>query len=126
MAEHYSKQSNHPELDFNEASVKSQTLSNKAIFRHLIGEEIRNGRLSAHRRKRIVQYASHLGISAVEMGQMIEQCSQGFYLDAVQQNTQTDIRLVEESDDRRSTAIISCLAGVGFIVIAMLYIAYAG
>ena len=98
-------------------------LSNKAIFRRLIGEEIRNGRLSTHRRKRIVQYAAHLGLSAVEMGEMIEQCSQDCFGESHQQNLQPELPMMETSEKPSHTAIAMCLAGLICILAGMAYIA---
>ncbi len=46
----------------------------QAIFRELIVQEIRNGRLSTARRRRIVQYSAQLGLSAVQTGRMIDEC----------------------------------------------------
>lgn len=44
------------------------------VFVEMIRAEIRNGRLSAWRRRRIVQFAAQLNLSAVEAGRLIEQC----------------------------------------------------
>ncbi len=41
------------------------------IFREMVREEVRSGRLTRTRRRRIVQYASHLRLSAVEVGRLI-------------------------------------------------------
>ena len=49
-------------------------LDTKDIFRQLIEDEIRHGRLTRSRRKRIVRYAAQLRLSAVEAGRLIEQC----------------------------------------------------
>ncbi len=46
------------------------------IFRQLIVDEIRNGRLTRSRRKRIVRYAARLRLNAVQAGRLIEQCRQ--------------------------------------------------
>ncbi len=44
------------------------------IFRELIADEVRTGRLTRARRRRIIQYAAHLGLSAVQVGRLIEEC----------------------------------------------------
>ena len=44
------------------------------IFRELIAQEVRSGRLTPSRRRRIVRYASHLHLSAVETGRLIAEC----------------------------------------------------
>lgn len=124
MAESYSNQSNQPTSECSEHHDSSQTLNNKAIFRRLISQEIRNGRLSTYRRRRIVQYAAHLGISAVDMGKMIEHCSQKCFEESMQKNAQPDIRLVKTSAGRSYSAIITCLVGLSFILSVMAYIAF--
>ena len=50
------------------------SLNTHDIFRELIATELRDGRLTASRRRRIVRYAAHLGLSAVETGQLIARC----------------------------------------------------
>jgi|GEM_PF-3334066 len=44
------------------------------VYYELIASELRNGRLTRARRKRIIQYAAHLGLNAVEAGRMITAC----------------------------------------------------
>ena len=50
------------------------TIDIEDIFRNLIEDELRHGRLTRARRKRIVQYAAQLRMSAVQVGQLIEAC----------------------------------------------------
>jgi hypothetical protein len=52
----------------------SRQISNEEVFRRLIADEIRCGRLTPARRRRIVRYAAHLNMSAVDVGLMIAQC----------------------------------------------------
>lgn len=49
-------------------------IDNDQIFRRLILDEVRAGRLTAARRRRIVRYAAGLRISAVEVGRMVAEC----------------------------------------------------
>ncbi len=49
-------------------------IDTKDIFRELIAQEVRSGRLTPSRRRRIVRYASHLQLSAVETGRLIAEC----------------------------------------------------
>lgn len=44
------------------------------IFRALIAEELRNGRLNPAQRRRIVRYAARMGLSAVEAGKLLSAC----------------------------------------------------
>ena len=55
------------------ARTSVPSLDTRAIFQQLIEEEIRNGRLTRSRRRRIIRYAAQLQLSAVEAGRLIEQ-----------------------------------------------------
>ena len=50
------------------------TIESGEIFRQLIKDELRNGRLTPARRRRIIRYAAKLRMSAVEAGQLITRC----------------------------------------------------
>lgn len=50
------------------------TIDVEDIFRKLIEDELRNGRLTRARRKRIIRYAAQLRLSAVQVGRLIEAC----------------------------------------------------
>ena len=52
----------------------TRRIDTKEIFRELIAQEVRSGRLSPSRRRRIVRYAAQLRLSAVETGRMIAEC----------------------------------------------------
>ena len=59
----------HPELP-----PFTPSIDTRDVFRALIEDELRGGRLTRARRKRIVQYATQLHMSAVEAGELIEAC----------------------------------------------------
>ncbi len=44
------------------------------IFRDMISQELRDGRLTPAHRRRIVDYAARMGFSAVQAGRLIESC----------------------------------------------------
>ena len=46
------------------------------LFRQLIADELRAGRLTPWRRRRIVRYAAQLGLNAVQAGRLVEECRQ--------------------------------------------------
>lgn len=46
----------------------------QTIFRQLIADEIRNGRLGPSQRRRIVRYAAQLGLTAVQAGRLVSEC----------------------------------------------------
>jgi len=56
--------------------VHSTRIDTDEIFRELIAEEIRRGRLSVQQRKRIVRYAAQMGLSAVDAGKLVASCQQ--------------------------------------------------
>jgi len=53
---------------------QTRRIGTKEIFRELIAEEVRSGRLTPSRRRRIVRYAAQLHLSAVETGRLIAEC----------------------------------------------------
>lgn len=57
-----------------ESRLPARHISRREIFREMIAQEVRRGRLDRARRGRIVRYASQLGLTAVEAGEMIEAC----------------------------------------------------
>ncbi len=44
------------------------------VYYEMIAGELRHGRMSRARRRRIVRYAAQLGLSAVEAGRLITEC----------------------------------------------------
>ncbi|MEE9295470.1 MAG: hypothetical protein V3W34_10985 [Phycisphaerae bacterium] len=43
------------------------------VFREMVGYQLRQGRLSRGRRRRIVQYAACLGINAIQAGRLVQE-----------------------------------------------------
>lgn len=50
------------------------SIDTKEIFRQLIADEIRAGRMTPRRRRRIVRYAASMGLSAVQAGELLAAC----------------------------------------------------
>lgn len=65
---------NRKSTGFQNIAFPRKTLDQREIFCELIAAEVRCGRLTPMRRARIVRFASQLGLSATEAGQMIAQC----------------------------------------------------
>ena len=80
--------------------ISANAISQEEIFRQLIADEVRAGRLTPARRRRIVRYAAQLRLSAVDVGLMIAQCRE----EALQSQDQTErlhaLRLVEPPTPR--------------------------
>ena len=53
---------------------ETRRIGTKEIFRELIAQEVRSGRLTPSRRRRLVRYAEQLRLSAVETGRLIAEC----------------------------------------------------
>lgn len=98
MANHSTNNSSNEFLNFSRQSASNPVLDHKAIYRRLILDEIRNGRLSAYRRKRIVRYAAQLDLSAVEVGQMITQCK----IEARDERMSSSLKLMMDDTDKNS------------------------
>jgi hypothetical protein len=49
-------------------------LTTESIFREMIAQELRAGRLTRAGRRRIVQYAAQLGLSAIDAGRLLAEC----------------------------------------------------
>jgi hypothetical protein len=92
------------------------TIAIDDIFRELIRSEIRNGRLSTWRRRRIVQYAAQLNLSAVEAGRMIEECRAEFFGDQ-DWNIDGLRMLASERSTSRHTMRHSVLIVLGLLLI---------
>lgn len=52
----------------------TQRIDTKEIFRAMIAQEVRSGRLTPSRRRRMVRYAAQFHLSAVETGRLIAEC----------------------------------------------------
>lgn len=64
------------------------------VFRSLIEEELRTGRLSASRRRRIVRYAAAMGLDAAAAGELITQCRDEALKDSDPRVRQHAMRLI--------------------------------
>lgn len=64
----------HPDDERDDRPMFVPSIDTVEVFRKLILDELRSGRLTPSRRRRIVQYAAHLGLSAVQAGRLVEVC----------------------------------------------------
>ena len=70
------------------------------VFHQMIADELRNGRLTRDRRKRIIRYAAQLGLSAVEAGRLITTCREQILETAVPIERRHALKLVEPEPER--------------------------
>jgi len=92
------------------------------VFHQLIADELRNGRLTQERRKRIIRYAAQLGLSAVEAGRLITTCREQVLerADAVEQRHA--LKLVEPEPERIPIAFkMALVVGLAIVVDLLLF-----
>lgn len=81
--------------------------SNELILRTMIANEIRTGRLTPARRRRVVKYAMGLGLTAVEAGCLIAECRDEALASEHPVERETALRLIPKpSPDRRPVAAL--------------------
>ena len=70
-------------------------IDSEEIFRRLIADELRSGRLTRAQRRRIVLYGASMGLSAVQIGRLVSTCRE----EALESDNPTEryhaLRLVE-------------------------------
>ncbi len=98
------------------------TLGTQSIFHQLIVNEIRSGRLTPARRRRIIAYAARLGLTAIEVGEMIAACREQVLVggDPVEQTHA--LRVVLPERRRVPTGIRMALIAVIAIVAELLFL----
>ena len=72
----------------------------REIFHQMIADELRNGRLTKDRRKRVIRYAAQLGLSAVEAGRLITTCREQVLKSADPVERGYALKLVEPAPER--------------------------
>ena len=70
------------------------------IFHQMIADELRNGRLTREKRKRIIRYAAQLGLNAVEAGRLITTCREQILERADSVERRHTLKLVEPEPER--------------------------
>lgn len=92
------------------------------VFRRLIANELRSGRLTRAQRRRIVRYGAGMGLSAVQMGRLVAMCRE----EALQSHNQAErchaLRLIEPPPPLISTRIKISLVVAAAVVLDVLLI----
>ena len=92
-------------------------LHTRDIFRQLIADEIRTGRLTPARRRRVVQYAASMGLSAVEAGQLISACRKELLTSEDPAERHRALELVEPPPERWPIALkLSIVVGLAILL----------
>jgi hypothetical protein len=93
------------------------------VYHEMIASEVRNGRLTRARRRRIVRYAAQLGLSAVEAGRLVTKCREQALESDDPAERQHALHLVEPEPARMPIAfklaiVVAMAVLVDFLVIA--------
>jgi hypothetical protein len=91
-------------------------ISEEEIFAALIRAEVREGSLTPARRRRLVRYAAHLRISAVDVGEMITQCRAGLEAGTPRPTPRPPLKLVPPPETRGSGVRISGLVAAALAI----------
>ena len=86
-------------------SVAPDPLDTRAIFEKLIENEVRSGRLSPWRRRRIIKYAAQLRLSAIEAGKMIDECRRRMEADRAT-DPRPAFKIIRQEDDNADAATV--------------------
>lgn len=83
----------------------------EAIFRELILQEVRYGRLNKAARARIVRYACGMGLSATQAGKLIHTCQEEVARERQSPHTPHQLTIVqsEPRQTRRVSGLLACL-----------------
>jgi hypothetical protein len=96
------------------------SIDTREVFRRLIADELRSGRLTPSRRRRIVRFAAHLGLSAVQVGRLITACREETLRSADANERRHALRLVEPAPTRVPTHFKIALVVAGAILLDLL------
>ena len=96
----------------------------REIFQGMIAHELRNGRLTSYRRRRIVRYAARLGLSAVEAGRFIAACREAALESGDPVERHHALRLADPPSERTLRPHAITLAVIGAILIDVLLMAW--
>jgi len=93
------------------SSIFQPSIPVEEIFEHMFTQELRDGRLTPKRRKRLVQYAAQMGLSARQAGMLMDRCCQNAIAKGVERAHGQALRLADPplpriSEPTRITIII--------------------
>jgi hypothetical protein len=96
------------------------TIDMHDVFRQLVADELRCGRLTPARRRRIMGYAAQLGLSAVQAGRLVEACRKEALESHDPKERYHALRLVEPPSARIATPFKIALVIIAAIVLDLL------
>ena len=92
------------------------------VFRQLIADELRDGRLTPARRRRIVRYAAQLGLSAVQAGRLVDACRKEALAEGGAPEHLHALRLVPPIHEKVAPHVKIALLVVGAIFLDLLLV----
>ena len=99
---------------------RPRCIDTKEIFRELIAQEVRSGRLTPTRRRRLMRYAAQLRISVVETGRLIAECRDEALESGDPEVTYHAMRLVEPPPAPMTIALKAAIVAAGVIVLHLM------
>ena len=99
-----------------------RSIDTQDIFRQLITDELRNGRLTPARRRRIVRYAAGLGLSAVQAGRLVEACRREVLQSSDPAERYHALRLVEAPPTKVPTPLKIAIVVAAAILVDVLLV----
>ncbi len=93
----------------------------KAIFRETIVRELKDGKISPGRRRRIIRYAARMGLSAVEAGHLLSRCRDQAMseLDACKETPTLRMHIPDTDDHSTATYVMIAIAGAVLFNVAI-------
>ena len=100
------------------------SMDTEEVFRNLITDELRSGRLTPARRRRSVQYATRLGLTAVRAGRLVKSCREEVLKSDDATERYYALRLIDPVSPVISARIKIALMITGAIIFDVLVIAW--
>jgi hypothetical protein len=116
-------QSSHEAERPSDLDADARAIPTSDVFRALIEEELRSGRLTPSRRRRIVRYATAMGLSATEAGELITECQRQALEDADPTTRRHALRLVYPDPPLLPAGLKLALVVIVAIALDMLLVA---
>jgi len=104
-------------------ALGSSSINTADVFRALIEEELRSGRLTIARRRRIVRYAMAMGLSATDAGELIAECQSQALEESDKTTRSHALRLVYPSPPLVPAGVKLALAAIVAIALDILLVA---
>lgn len=113
----YDNQNDGSQTSAGRSNTPLERLDMRQIYEQMIDQEVRTGRLSPSRRKRIVRYAAGLGLSAVEAGKLVDACQARIAREQGRPEPPPQLRVADASPADDEPARIAAIWKIGAVVL---------